>query len=1172
MKKLLAGIIAVGAAAFAVWFFGSKYLGETLVWQIVVGLLIALVVFSLVLLVWWIMGLLRAARIRSDLQNPAAPTDRAQLTVLRATLKQLALHLRGIHEPPGRIRSALHSLPWWMVIGGEGHGKTALAELADPSRTEVLPHGASPEDVTGDHRLRLFTARGRGVFLEVPAVLSQRSRSFWLAVLRTLRRVRRRQPIDGIVIAASLPELLRLAESDRATLAQTLGASVRDICVLMRVRVPIHVVLTKFDLVPGFAEVLGKLEAPERPFGCETTGTPTEARRLVQEALRAQGEWVRQRSLGLLANVEDRGAQARAFMFVRQLRESATILEHFLGHLFRGEWVRDVQPPLFGVYFTSVGTRPSIESAGDWLIDREAQRLGVARKARQGVDAKQPDQTPSFGSDLFRTVLVRERRFAARMPRYRRWQLGWRYTAAAAAVTLSVVGAFSIRDSADANLDLLQRTGSAARAAGAAIDAVGARTQVRSTIPVAVLTELQAVTTQWQDYSTEGPPSGMRWALFRRDNEERVARLFRHAIHEGVLRGLTQQLKEELEQFADRYAPADTKPATKERGRFLRRLRTYLLLTPTSPATTGEPRATDVAEWGYFKDDLAGMWISVGHDKDTPAKTSLLDTYRVISGDFSLARDAEVVRKARDVLNRVDPDDVVIDRIVAGVSEPMLDLPKITTAANISARERTIRGAFTLGGSQQVFRAVRNEIAAAEGDLWVLGLTDDGALRKVRCAGLFSRYYDLYQQEWHGFINALKLSTPHGDITGDASIKIFDELSSKKPISRVFEAIASHTGQLDPSPSVLGKLASDVCAEAIAIRTPRYLQAKDVKDYFAPFVGFGIVEAGGKSKIDAYHDWLSQIHIALVEAQRNQDDSALADIVSKAWSDTNRDIQQDVDDPWRLRLEQFLLPPLEGAQRKVQGGQDGRAWDHWCREIVDPMEAQFAQRYPFTSTNNDVPLKALRDFFGPDGTIYNFRKEKLEGYIQMVGSRADAIPRDKGAAAIDPRVLKFFSRAEELRTVLFPDGQLRVDFSVTLRCHPSVNDVRFTVDGQSASFQCAAGNNLKPMHWPGDGKDGTKLEITGKNMPRESLVKLADWAFWRFLEDENVSVTRRADDAVVEFTSLRAGKVKVMELGLLPVNGVSVLFGTNNELMSLFRARGLLPPPRQLFQGGKSCP
>ncbi|MHA6498221.1 type VI secretion protein IcmF/TssM N-terminal domain-containing protein, partial [Escherichia coli] len=133
-------------------------------------------------------------------------------------------------------RSAVFSFSRQMQ--GTGEIVTALlAALLDGENMDVMLRGVW---LTSSHR---------------------RLREHWLG---WLMQTRARQPLNGLILTLDLPDLLTADKSRRETLVQNLRQQLQEIRQSLHCRLPVYVVLTRLDLLTGFAALFHSLDKKDR--------------------------------------------------------------------------------------------------------------------------------------------------------------------------------------------------------------------------------------------------------------------------------------------------------------------------------------------------------------------------------------------------------------------------------------------------------------------------------------------------------------------------------------------------------------------------------------------------------------------------------------------------------------------------------------------------------------------------------------------------------------------------------------------------------------------------------------------------------------------------------------------------------------------------------------------
>lgn len=89
-------------------------------------------------------------------------------------------------------------------------------------------------------------------------------RRLWIHMLDWLAQKRARQPLNGLILTLDLPDLLTADKPRREHLLQILRGRLQDIRQHLHCQLPVYVVLTRLDLLHGFAALFQSLDRNDR--------------------------------------------------------------------------------------------------------------------------------------------------------------------------------------------------------------------------------------------------------------------------------------------------------------------------------------------------------------------------------------------------------------------------------------------------------------------------------------------------------------------------------------------------------------------------------------------------------------------------------------------------------------------------------------------------------------------------------------------------------------------------------------------------------------------------------------------------------------------------------------------------------------------------------------------
>lgn len=286
-------------------------------------------------LLWWkLLGAGRAAR-RRTLETRIRLWERTHPPPSPATLQALRTAAQAARRAlcSSGDRQSPYRRPWVLFMGDPTAELPALLAAAHPPGP--MP---SPPAGDGDVFWRWWLAAPL-VAIEVcplPLAPAMPQDSLWLRALHELARRRPRLPLDGVALCVSTAALQADPSVARPTF-ELLYRRVQDTVQGLRVRMPVYVIVTGLQRLPGYATVRAALppEALARVLGtradAQIPALPALDRLFDPLMLRLQAL-----RLGLLPQMHEASARADVHAFVEAMQALQPGLALLLDQMARG--------------------------------------------------------------------------------------------------------------------------------------------------------------------------------------------------------------------------------------------------------------------------------------------------------------------------------------------------------------------------------------------------------------------------------------------------------------------------------------------------------------------------------------------------------------------------------------------------------------------------------------------------------------------------------------------------------------------------------------------------------------------------------------------------------------------------------------------------------------------
>jgi len=1021
----------------------------------------------------------------------------------------------------GGGRRALYALPWYVVIGPPGAGKTTA--IGRSGLNFPLRRAQSGLQGIGGTRNCEWWLANEAVLIDTAGryTTASEDREEWLEFLSLLRTHRRKKPINGVLVAIGVDEVYQRDEESLLRHSRRVRARVEEIQRHLGIIVPVYLIFTKCDLIPGFSEMYAELDrtAREQPFGFKFSGLDGDLREL-EEHLSGLVASLSRAALLRLLETPNPVSRDQIHRYGRDFCDFLATIKSFVQTTFAST-VYEEAPRLRGVYFTSALQEGSpIDRAGDAL----ARAFGVSPPRR----AVSGPQRVYFLAKVFPLRIFPEAGLTIKSPQKQRRRRKVVMTMLSALCGLGCLSALlNIVAVQAAN----RRIREVERRVGESMVYLsqGRRQPHRS---------LQAAARA--DEGTKAQMSLMRvYGVDPRETLERAIRASTAAfIQTTCVDPIVQSIRAQL-----------------QAGEVTRiRLAQYLLLT--SPAQDPLARRRWLA---WFP------WLVGSLQERLPSECSrveLSNHLRNLNGQVA-EREAELVEDARSLLFRQEKQ----GKLHSGDLCPDCEAYRIDLATIfrddttfVSRDEAYVPGQYTAKG----YRTVRKQLEDShqrtplEAD-WVATTPKSTQEWKKHNRDIMGNYVDNYIKSWDLFLESIEVRIPE-DTGISELLQGFERIPG--PVERLIAVIRKNTD-----------LRGNFTQQGFVASLAHEGDVKRISGAFSELLD--LVESGeGDSTVGRHRQLVSQTRDLLDGLATSPE---MADEVSEQLVEIVRDVErlllrQPVGRrKWAARI---LLAPLRYVQSRA--GKTKGTWlqQRWCQDVQVAFIRDIHGRYPFdSSSTSEVLPKAFTKTYGPEGVIWGFYAESLSELIVPSRGRYQRI-RGKGTRVLQPSASKFFMETRLVTDTWFSAGGDVPTIDLEIRFHPTPEVAAITLRIGDHEIEYHNGEEAwQPLSYTPN-RANAELTIRGQ-LVEQKLYGRGEWGFLRLLDQGRVIDSENDDVVVVEFpvhgVKGRSPRVSIRVLGEAGRVARLLRLGTKRQGLRGFFPTNAQRIPSVLTRGGERC-
>ncbi|MGD8175035.1 type VI secretion system membrane subunit TssM [Marinimicrobium sp. ARAG 43.8] len=1012
---------------------------------------------------------------------------------------------------------ALYELPWYIIVGPPGAGKTTalinsglefpLAETFGKGALQGVG-GTRHCDWWFTNDAVLVDTAGRYTTHDSHRVVDS---SAWEGFLNLLKKHRRRRPINGVIVSVSVQDLLTQSEEERAVQARTIRSRIDELMTRLEVRFPVYLLLTKADLIAGFDgffEDLGK-EERDQVWGVSLPAPTGEdvapdIERIAEE-LKRLDERLYDRVLWRMHQERDVSRRSAIEQFPQQMEQVNALVLSFVQQAFAPNRYRQ-QPYLRGAYYSS-GTQDGTPI--DRLMTAVSLQFGFSG------DAAGPGYGRGksfFLGRLFRDVIFPESELVGVNPKFECWRR-WGRRCAYGAMTVVALGLVTVwtgsvgrhasqLQNVDAKLDQFEQ-----------LDMAEAPVSAEATLPL-----LTTLAHAGATYDHDKHPLLRSVGLYDGRINRRAGRAYQNYLKGPFSRALIEELESML-----RNTNSDLPLYTQ--------FRVYQMFSDVDRMDSGQ-----VLSW--FREYWSNS--SLSGEQRTQLYSHLSNLLR-LDGLEAQPLDESLARQVAQRLVQVPVARRVYSRIQA---EPnyrrLVDLrsqygDRLSTVFDLGDDARAasqIPWMFTREGYDAINLSPRSPVLRElVNDRWIFARLNRSAASATDedlndlSDQVKALYMSDYIRAWSRAIDALTVISFSSLGQGSAVLaQASDPLYS--PLYSVLEVAARQTRLTDSKVKEAVANAgrsrrTDVATDLIASQIDSTVVDKHFQELHR-LMG----DSGGPAPIHTVLDEVRELNDFVQEIQMAPDPNRRSfEIARERFSSGAGSPITNVLSYGR-RLPQPLEQWLTGLSRETWKGVLLAARVHvvqeWRAQVYQPYQRMASGRYPLVSgVDAEMSVYDFSEFFKPDGMHQQFFQEYIEPFVHTRGQWSNRTVDGYGLG-LSGSALNHIRQGLEVTRVMFPEGTSSPHLKLEFRPQAlSKDNARFSLnlDGEELSYNHGP-KFWRSVEWSGDQAESRlRMIFEGVNGGVRDQVYQGPWAWLRALDEARVERTPQADVFQVTFSA-----------------------------------------------------
>ncbi|SFC95638.1 type VI secretion system membrane subunit TssM [Pseudoalteromonas denitrificans] len=1061
----------------------------------------------------------------------------SEVAEIQEKMQEALSSLKASHLGAGyRGNTALYALPWYMIIGPSATGKSTIFAnsglhfpYANANDMHIQGFGGTRNcDWWFSDQAVLIDTAGR-------YTTEASENEEWLSFLSLLKKYRPKLPINGVMVAISISDILTSDSEAICQHVKLIRERIEELIAKLGVIFPVYITFTKTDLISGFEPFFNDLSDEERQqvWGAylldESEDQSIDSAQLFEQRMQELYQRLSDQRLSKIARERNLHRKQLIFDFPNQFKAASHKLTEFINLLFKQNPYQEV-PWFAGVYFTS-GTQEGTP------IERIM--AGVREEFNSvSIEQKQETITKSyFIKSLFNDVLFKLQDLT-RGNRKQRLVQRWFKGISISAGLASIAGIFALLMTSYTSNQILFSQGDNLVNKLVENQVAGVSYEQK----VSDLVQLHEHFEKLTAYE-ESLPWYFIFGIYEGDETLNVIEsMLITSLRSVFTKPFEAQVSEKLQTLSVKWqATNEIESKNKLRQEYYMLLKLHLMLAKNPEQIEGE----------FVNSILLNFWtqklqVDVKDPELSQYITSLKSIVSFYTSRFGeqlnipgkidfWQQNPELIEIARNDLATQPEPEPLYQQIMTSkaAKKKSLKLKSLLTAKNrkIMKASETVPYVYTKQGWREfVFPEIQRISALASSGDWVMGSENDKGESKVDqnkaialARSIRSLYFKEYAEHWFNFI--LSIEVADFNHLNEASLSLAKLSSVQGPFAQLMKGINVNL-QLADKPQYSNANVSDSVSklvadntQGLALSTLNIKKVPELESRFADLRRFTQVPVQGDSEISdflkQYLSSLSAFHSDLKSIAGNSDANSKAMDFAQSLlvgDDSNSALQASwivvesqiraLEPETKKALEGLLKSPLKAGVKSIMTVAKEQLNEDWSNQVYAFYNTGIRGKYPFSMSGPDAAVSDVSEFLNnQSGLLWVFVDEQLKPFMKLKKSKWIERQWNGIGIGFKPDVLKGINRAYRVSKSLFSRGSDTAGFEFQMMPVPQrgIRETYLGFSDQGYRYRNEP-EEWRKFSWPGQSNtEKANLYAVNSSGERLSQEKNGPWALLKIL-------------------------------------------------------------------------